>query len=52
MAWAAILLAGYGGLMFFTGDQHNSDSFIMALGWLTAVGTYGVIGGDRPRDVA
>lgn len=44
LAWTAILLAGFGGLMFFMGGQRNSDSFIMALGWLIAVGAYGAIG--------
>ena len=36
----SVLIAGYGGLTFFMGGQHNSASFTMALGWLTALTIY------------
>ncbi|MCL4352303.1 MAG: hypothetical protein M1318_06635 [Firmicutes bacterium] len=35
-----VLTAGYGGLTFFMDGQHNSLSFVMALGWLGALTTY------------
>lgn len=43
VAWAAVFVAGYGGVTFFLGGHQNSDSFLMAVGWLLAVGTYGIM---------
>lgn len=40
---ASVLIAGYGGLTFFMGGQHNSASFTMALGWLVALTTYFIV---------
>ncbi len=37
---AAVLIAGYGGLTFFMNGQHNSASYTMAVGWLSAVTIY------------
>ena len=37
---AAVLIAGYGGLTFFMNGQHNSASYTMAVGWLSAFTTY------------
>ncbi|HBQ95194.1 MAG: hypothetical protein M1294_05645 [Firmicutes bacterium] len=35
-----VLAAGFGGLTFYMDGQHNDASFIMALGWLSALTTY------------
>ena len=37
---AFILVAGYGGVRFLLYGQHGADSFLMAMAWLGAVGTY------------
>jgi hypothetical protein len=36
----SVLIAGYGGLTFFMNGQHNSASYTMAVGWLSAFTTY------------
>ena len=36
----SVLIAGYGGLTFFMHGQHNSASYTMAIGWLSALTTY------------
>lgn len=36
----AVLIAGYGGIMFFMNGEHNSESYTMAIGWLSAFTTY------------
>ena len=35
-----VLAAGFGGLTFSMDGQHNNVSFLMALGWLSALTTY------------
>lgn len=36
----SVLVAGYGGLTFFMNGQHNSASYTMAIGWLSAITAY------------
>lgn len=36
----SVLFGGYGGMTFLMNGQHNSDSFIMAIGWLAAFTAY------------
>ena len=36
----SVFVAAYGGLTFFMNGQHNSASYTMAIGWLSAITTY------------
>ena len=36
----AVLIAGYGGLTFYMGGQHNGESILMAVSWLGAFISY------------
>jgi hypothetical protein len=38
----ALALAGSGGIRFLAQGQHNSDSYLMAVGFILATATYGV----------
>lgn len=39
----SVLVAGYGGLAFFMNGHHNSASYTMAIGWLSAITTYFIV---------